>query len=481
MHRSLRFMSVLLVFVLILLIGVTGWSGNVSAQGDDYRLSLPLTVLTGRIGKQTTILGGVLAAEDVSESVYTASRSGIGWTRYNQYRWDAVEVNEGDRTWEGQADAEMRLAQMSAAGLTPVMVIHGTPAWAQAVSGSSCGAVAPDKLAAFGDFMFDVVTRFSQPPYNVHHYEFYDKPDIDPGLVAADSTFGCWGDATDTIYYGGDTYGEMLAAVYPRMKEANPDAQVLIGGLLLNCDYHFAYDPERDCDSSKFLSGILSTGAASFDIVAYQAYSLRVSDRYDWERDYYLWQHRGGAVLGKLDFVRQEFEAADVAMKPVFLTEAGLTCWMEGGCEEEMAELQADQANYVMRLYPRAHANGITAVLWSTFSGPGWRDTGILDENQNPRPAYRTFQLLGWLFNTTTYTGSEVSETGELEQYSFTNPDNGNVYTIYFSNSDTVYTVPVPEGTVRLLDKYGDDVTLPTDGTLTVTFEPVLVEVAPVP
>ncbi len=476
MHRSFRLMSVMLLVVVALLIAGAGWMNAVSAEGGGYRLALPLSVLTGRMGKAPSILGGVLAAEDVTQSVYTASQSGISWTRYNQYRWDAVETAEGERNWAGQADAETRLIQMSAAGLTPILVIHGTPTWAQAVPGYSCGAVSPDDLDAFGDFMFDVVERFSQPPYNVHHYEFYDKPDIDPTAVMEDSAFGCWGDDSDETYYGGDTYGEMLAAVSPRMKEANPDAQVLIGGLLLNCDYHFTYDPARDCASSKFLSGVLNTGAEAFDIVAYQSYPFRASGRFDWDHDYYLWQHRGGVLLGKLDFIQEEFAAADVPMKPVFVTEAGLTCFMEDGCENEMPELQADQANYVMRLYARATANDIEAVLWSTFSGPGWRDTGILDEEQNPRPAYRTFQLLSWLFGTTIYTGSAISNDGDVEQYTFTASDNSGAYTIYFSNSDNDYSVPLPEGTVRLLDQYGDELPLPTDGNLTVTFAPVVVE-----
>jgi hypothetical protein len=476
MHPHLRSTPFIVLLVLILVAPVAGLAITASAQGEDYRLTLPLAMLTGRIGKQPTILGGVLAAEDVTASVYTASQGGISWSRYNQYRWEAVESTEGERNWAGEAEAETRIAQMSAAGLTPIMVISGTPPWAQAVSGSSCGAITPDKLEAFGNFMFDLVSRFSHPPYNVEHYEFYDKPDIDPSNVMGDSSFGCWGDDDDSDYYGGDTYGEMLAAVYPRIKQANPNAQVLTGGLLLNCDYHYAYDPERDCEPSKFLAGILSTGAESFDIISYQAYSLRSDDRFDWERQYYLWQHRGGVVLGKLDFIREEFEAAEVPMKAVFLTEAGLTCWMEGGCADEMAELQADQANYVMRLYPRAQANGISALLWSTFSGPGWRETGILDADQNPRPAYRTFQLLGRVLGTSTYTGSEISQNGDMEAYTFTD-SLGTVSTFYFSNSSATYTVTIPEGNVRLLDKYGNELPIPTNRELTVGFEPVLLQV----
>ena len=36
-------------------------------------------------------------------------------------------------------------------------------------------------------------------------------------------------------YYGGGYYAEMLKIVYPQIKAADPEAQILIGGLLLFC------------------------------------------------------------------------------------------------------------------------------------------------------------------------------------------------------------------------------------------------------
>ena len=43
--------------------------------------------------------------------------------------------------------------------------------------------------------------------------------------------FGCWDDPEDA-YYGGEYYAEMLKVVYPVIKEADPEAKVLFGGLL---------------------------------------------------------------------------------------------------------------------------------------------------------------------------------------------------------------------------------------------------------
>lgn len=481
MSLHIRKMPLLLLLAVLLVIPALSQSPSADAQGNN-KLNLPLTMLTGRIGRQTSVLGGELGATEISTSAYRAAQGGVTWTRYNQYNWWKVERYRGDRYWEGEAVAETRLAQMSAAGLTPIMVIHGTPGWAQAVQGSFCGPIANEDLDAFGNFMFDLVTRFSKPPYNVQYYEIYNEPDVDPSLVGPYSPFGCWGDEDDTQYYGGDDFGRMFQVIYPRIKQANPNAQVLIGGLLLECDNTHTYNPPRSCASASFLKGLLTTGADSFDIISYHGYPLRGAARVDWERDYELWRHRGGVVLGKLDFIRAAFAAANKPMKPVLLTEAGLLCWREGGCDDNPsteaspAELQADQANYAMRLFPRAQANGIMGALWYTYSGPGWRDSGVLDANQNPRPAYYTFQLLSRAMTGATHTGSIWEHNGGLEGYVYVKGSTS--YTFLWSNNSNVYPYSFPAGG-RLYNKLGQEIPAPTNGQLTVGFEPVMIQVGP--
>jgi hypothetical protein len=83
--------------------------------------------------------------------------------------------------------------------------------------------------------MHDLVARYSVPPYNVKYWELWNEPDVDPalaGLIGGDIPFGCWGDSTDP-YYGGGYYAEMLKAVYPRIKAADPQAQVARGRIAL--------------------------------------------------------------------------------------------------------------------------------------------------------------------------------------------------------------------------------------------------------
>src|SRR5690606_32739206 len=125
--------------------------------------------------------------------------------------------------------------QFSEQKLTPIIVISHTPTWAQQVPGASCGPIKPTALADFAKFMGEMASRYSKPPYNVHYWEIGNEPDVAPEQVPNDSVFGCWGNMSDP-YYGGAYYAEMLKVVYPAIKKADPLAQVVFGGLLLDCD-----------------------------------------------------------------------------------------------------------------------------------------------------------------------------------------------------------------------------------------------------
>ncbi len=102
-----------------------------------------------------------------------------------------------------------------------IMVIGGTPAWALK-DGFPCGAVAEDKFDELGAFVYDLVKRYSAPPYNIRYWELWNEPDVEGGL-------GCWGDSSDGYYYGGEYYGEMLKAVLPTNESGRP-ASSGVGG-----------------------------------------------------------------------------------------------------------------------------------------------------------------------------------------------------------------------------------------------------------
>lgn len=405
----------------------------------------------------------------VGHTMDEASQTGLTWVRYNGIFWADVEPTEGARQWEALRQQETDLRLLSENGLSPVVIIRDTPAWARAVEGAACGPVAPAKLAAFADFLRDVVQRYSAPPYNVRHWELGNEPDIAPELIAGDSPFGCWGDQDDP-YYGGGAYAEMLQRVYPVIKEADPQAQVFIGGLLLDCDHTNPPDG-KECAPSRFLEGILQGGGGdSFDYVGYHAYTYWQPFAGDWDLEHSAWKHRGGALLGKADFLRSVMAAYGVN-KPVVANEIALLCYGDPNrCRE--GTFRTDQAIYLVRSYTRAWADTIAGAMWFTLNDPGWRLGGLVPRTGDPAPAYRSLRFLSTLLQDASYINPLGS--APVEGYEFRSGTTR--YRVYWTNDRSEVTVQLPGGTTRIYDMFGGE--LPLEGSsITVDHRPVVVQV----
>jgi hypothetical protein len=438
----------------------------------------PFKVLLGLLGNElrqnpsTVAPPSVFGAEILRGSnnvvLSRAAEAAVSWTRYSEIMWSEVEPVRGQRDWSKLARLENDLRRITELGITPMVIVKGTPTWAQKVPGVLCGPIRADALDAFASFMREVVSRYSGPPYNVRYWELGNEPDIDPALVKPDSGFGCWGDASDP-YYGGGYYAEMLKRVYPVVKQVNPSAQIVIGGLLLDCD------PTRPragqtCQPAKFYEGILRNGGGNaFDVVAYHAYTYWSPSQIDWDLEHVSWNHRGGALLGKLDFLRT-VQAQYGVNKPILMNEGGLLCHPSvTACPSDA--FYAGQANYVVRLYTRTWSRGLLGSVWYYLNGPGWREGGLLDRSQAPRPAYTTFKFLANLLKGASYDGA-LSRDG-VEGYAFRK--GSMVYRIYWSNSAAVTTIALPAGTQTVYNVAGQPIS--TNGTnVRVGFDPIIIE-----
>jgi hypothetical protein len=323
--------------------------------------------------------------------------------------------------------------------------------------------------------MAALVERYGRSPYNVRYWELGNEPDVDPSLVSAHSGFGCWGDKDDP-YYGGRYYAEMLKVAYPAIKRADPRAQVLIGGLLLDCDPEDpdCSEPPHDPDNARFLEGILENGAGDyFDIVSFHGYpggSLQQDMNLD------TWDQRGGVVLGKIDYLREVM--ADYGVdKPLMHTEGslGITCDpSEPNCDPPNDAFYESQADYVVWLFVRNWAEGLLGTIWYPFDGPGWRLNGMLDANQEPRQAYVAYEFLTETLSDMSYDG-RLTQFPELQAFSFHNL-NRRVWVLW-TTSDTAQVFTLPVSTQVVYDKYGNDIT-PTGDDLWIN-SPVYVEMSP--
>ncbi len=393
-----------------------------------------------------------------------------GWVRYGwQISWrDMQPVEGGDINWDYLASFEKELRDMRNSGTRPVVVIKDSPHWAVDPTArdsdgvlTSCGPILPDYYDDFAAFVSQVVNHYKTDEFNVHDWEIGNEPDVDPDLVPPDYIFGCWGDIDDTAYYGGDEFGQMLIVVSQAIKQADPTARVWIGGLLLaqpNTTNPAHGKPEN------FLRGILAAGAAPhIDIVAYHWHSSywNATDDYDNSANG-PWDAWGGGILGKARFLRQIMADYGVS-KPVFLNESGFGCIPSSEnifstwCEPPDALFFENQAYYIVRTYVRGLSEDVMGMIWYSINGPGWRNTGLLDALQLPRPAYNAYKHLVQRVGSLTYQSKPDYGAG-IEAYSFSRQSQ-RTDVLWAIEASASFTVTVPSSAfIAAYDLFGNPI-----------------------
>ena len=325
-------------------------------------------------------------------------QAGASWTHFEVLPWDLIEpARREPAVYNWSRVDEQALLWVAEQDLNLIATVAYAPSWAQKVPGYSCGPIAEDALERFGDFMFAAVERYSQPPYNIHHWELGNEPDILPELVPLRSPFGCWGVKGDP-YLGGEYYADMLRVVYPRIKAADPQAQVVVGGLLLSCD---PLNPPvnsqgkaLDCSSSLFLEGILKNGGGNFfDGISLHAYDYYYRyGRYgntNWRSNS---SEHGPVLNAKVNFVRGLLEKYGYADKFLMATEVALLC-RNSGLESQCVTGEYDEtkAFYIAQSMAASYANHLNVSMW--FHLTGWRGSQLAKVNGQTLSAYQVYQF----------------------------------------------------------------------------------------
>jgi hypothetical protein len=189
----------------------------------------------------------------------------------------------------------------------------------------------------------------------------------------------------------------MLKVVYPAIKAANPDVQVLHGSLLLDRPYN----PKTGSGlSARFLEGVFLAGAAdSFDILPFNAYFWSLSTQ-DW----------------KTSYLRNLQAAYNVGPKPMIITEQALLC--DPACPQL-------QAYAVGRYYARALSYNLLGTLWYIYDADGFHHTALVEPTDvsQLRPAYRAYQYAATQLQDMSYIGPLEGQPAGVEGYRFAGSD----------------------------------------------------------
>lgn len=415
-------------------------------------------------------LEGFFDGAGLQETLALSPRFGRRW---REIAWREVEPQEGQYRWEVLAALEQELKTAAAANLTVILNVQMTPEWAQKVPGHACGPIKTEKFEAFARFMEQLVQRYgSASEYRVRYWQIGNEPDVDVNIVAGDSVFGCWGDVGDP-YYGGEHYGEMLKVVYPRIKAADPNAQVMMGGLLLECDPYTMTVPdtcinEERLKSGYFLEGVLKAGGGeAFDILDVHSYGqltmelpARMSDQYHWS------PAAGGTGLPeKVAFARRLFDQYGIPNKAIMSTELALKC------EEPSDDCQEVGAAYIPRAFAEAYGLRLSGAVYYALITE-FKYKGLLLPDFTPKKQYAAFKFMGGQLSWVEYVEA-VTEFPGISGYEF-NRSRLRRLLILWSTDGTDQFYTVPGDFVQAYDKYGA-VVEPVEGRLLVDWSPIYV------
>ncbi len=410
------------------------------------------------------------------------TKAGGYWTRFDRIHWDAIEpLNQDppDYHWETVDEASLINASASGAGI--IALIMFAPDWAQKYPGVACGPFSEGAFDAFARFMHAVVSRYSQPPYRVKYWEIGNEPDIDPALVSPQGGIGCWGDKNDA-YYGGGYYAEMLKAIYPQIKAADPDAQVLVGGLLLDCDpvnppeTSAGSGTKKDCSSSRFIEGILRNGGGDyFDAISFHAYDYYFGGlgRYGNKGWSSTWNTTGPVLAQKADYLHGLLALYGHPEKILMNTEVAILCGSSGEestCQTD--EFARTKADYLAEANATAQADGIRTDMW--YSITGWRASGLVNGNWEPLPVYQAYQASVVRLAQAVFS-HDLTAFPQVKGYEFARE--GTVLWVLWSLDGEPHLVQLPSQPTATYDVFGQP--LAREQSLTITLDPVYIEWSP--
>ena len=267
--------------------------------------------------------------------------AGFGWVR-QRIDWRRIEPQPGEFQW---AWTDQILTEIAAAGLVPVIVLDGSPAWARTSvdrpsSGSSENEL-PWRLAppaapeTFARFAAAFARRYQD---TVRFYQIWNEPNIAPH----------WGNRLiDPV-----GYARLLRAAAVAVRDADPDAVILAAALAPTQDRgHTAID------EGFFLQRLYAAGAAPyFDAVLVQPFGFGTAPADP--------RSRVDALnFRRTAWVRRVMVAAGDAQTPIWAVRFG---WNRQVQDHWKTVSSADQLRLTEEAIRHAQAN------WPWLAAMGW-------------------------------------------------------------------------------------------------------------
>lgn len=268
-----------------------------------------------------------------------------------------------------------------------IATITGNPSWASSYPN---GPIDKVSISEFVHFVLAAVERYDGDGYLdapcspvVNYWEFYNEPDRNTPADPQYAGRAGWGQ-------NAPEYAQMLAAVYPAMKSANPNVQIVYGGIA-----HDWFERQGGEFVEDWVQQVLDAGGGPyFDYMNLHAFAN-------------FWPEHAlqpPGLLEKVEKMRAILESYGFD-KPFVITETSFTSkpW------ESVAVANELQARNVVKLFAQALAAGVKGTSWfmfydSTSGGVTYR-TGLITQDDPPerKPSFSAFQTMVNLFENAQY------------------------------------------------------------------------------
>lgn len=280
---------------------------------------------------------------------------------------------------------EAFLVAAAAHNLEVLALITETPCWASTDPGKDCNAAAinydwqypPANPQDFANFTTELVRRYG---HIIKYWELWGEPN---------SPFAWWEVPNPTHYVA------LLRAAYPAIKNENPDAVVITGGLA-----PWDGSPEYPFSTAQYLDAMYRAGAKDyFDALAFNPYTDgNAPGWYNPAFPMHSFSHSVPAL--------RQVMLAHGDVKPVWLTEIGWTtvpvcnpayCWTPS-----LPTTENEQATYLNEsVYIAQSWNYVEAFIWYELIDRGPTSSeqvedhfGIFRLDHTPKPASGAFRNL---------------------------------------------------------------------------------------
>jgi GH35 family endo-1,4-beta-xylanase len=367
--------------------------------------------------------------------------SGATWVR-NEIAWESIEPQDVSPVGYNWTAADSAIDTARSGGYNLIITVNRNPAWA---SSFLQGPIDKVPLTQFTTFVSALVERYDGDGVNdapgspkVEYWEFYNEPDA--GFLHNDHRWG---------HYGQE-YAQMLAAVYPAVKAANPNAKVLIGGI--------AYDWFEDQNGPfvrEFIDDVLENGGGQyFDIMNFHQYPPFAAN----------WGSANGpGLVEKTQAVRAKLAEYGLE-KPIMITESGMHS-NNAATSPMTPELQA---RYVTMIFAQTFAANVETLIWFMLYDPGevypYRNGLVTSATANTqserKPSFTAYQTtVAMLEGATFQQALTAAETGnaDLIAYRFRDKNGQTLYVTWLgpiTRTDTA-NLSLPGTVATVYDIYG--------------------------